>query len=43
MGGSFDHQSGKVIKLTNKYYYLHLDSLTATVCVEVTQVEKINK
>ena len=43
LGGSFDHQSGKVVKLTDKYYYLHIESLAATICVEISHVEKIIK
>lgn len=39
--GPFEKRSGKVVKLTSKYYYLYLEELGIVVCVEKLKTEKL--
>jgi transcription antitermination factor NusG len=41
--GSMKKRAGKIVKIKKKYLYLHIEQLSATVCVNIDSVAPLNR
>ncbi|MDR2384771.1 MAG: UpxY family transcription antiterminator [Tannerella sp.] len=41
--GSMKKRTGKIIKIKKKYIYLHIEQLSATVCININSITPLNR